>query len=87
MVLLSPALMAVAGGFRALVPGGATLAMLTVVFGLGAGILQPAAPTFTRQWFPRRLRGVMGASTSLRLAGIMCSASLTWTLIAPNLGG
>jgi MFS transporter, CP family, cyanate transporter len=80
-------LVAVAGGLRAAAPGWPLLALLTILFGIGTGIMQPAVPPMLRHHFPGRVGLATGVFTFTWIVGIIAASGLTGPLIAPAFGG
>ncbi|MFM9107216.1 MAG: CynX/NimT family MFS transporter [Chloroflexota bacterium] len=86
-VALGLAIVGIAGGLRGFAPNWPVLALLTVVFGAGTGILQPSIPPMLRRHFPGRVGIATGIFTFAWIIGIIASSGLTGPLIAPALGG
>ncbi|MGI9252831.1 MAG: MFS transporter, partial [Thermomicrobiales bacterium] len=86
-VALGLAIVAVSGALRGLAPGWPMLALMTVLFGIGTGILQPSIPPMIRRHFPGRVGAATGIFTFAWILGIMAASGLTGPLIAPHAGG
>jgi CP family cyanate transporter-like MFS transporter len=69
------------GGLRAIAPGYALLIGLTLLFGIGIGIAQPALPRLARSLAPGRA----GLSTSVYAAGFFAGSVLSAFVTAPIL--
>src|SRR5262249_38309447 len=70
--------------------GGGSLPVLfgrTLLMGAGVAVSQPAFPTLTREWFPRRVAIATAVYSNGLLFGEMVPASFTGPLVAPALGG
>ncbi|MGE3798883.1 MAG: CynX/NimT family MFS transporter [Thermomicrobiales bacterium] len=74
------AIVAVAGGLRALAPSFIVLVMLTVLFGAGIGIVQPALPRLGRNLMPMRMGIATGVFTGGFFTGAVVAASVTGPL-------
>lgn len=82
-ITIGLALVAIAGGFRALAPGYAVLIAFTVMFGIGIGITQPSLPRLSRGLLPERV----GIATGIYAGGFFIGAVLPALLTAPVLLG
>jgi len=60
---------------------------MTLLMGAGVAVSQPAFPTLTREWFPRRVAIATAVYSNGLLFGEMVPASFTGPLVAPALGG
>jgi CP family cyanate transporter-like MFS transporter len=85
-VALGLGMVALAGGLRGLAPNWPSLAVLTMLFGAGTGILQPSIPPMLRRHFPGRVGIATGIFTLAWIIGIMAASGLTGPLIAPAFG-
>lgn len=84
---LGMAIIGVAGAVRGLVPGWPALVVLTVLFGAGIGIMQPAGPAFIRQRFGDRVGSVTSVYTFGLVTGIIVASGLAGPVIVPLTGG
>lgn len=84
---LGMAIVGAAGALRGLAPNWQTLLALTVIFGAGIGIMQPAAPAFVRQHGAERVGPLTSVYTFGLVGGIIIAAGLAGPLIAPLTGG
>jgi CP family cyanate transporter-like MFS transporter len=75
------ALVAVAGGGRAISPNYAILVLATTLFGIGIGLAQPALPRLARDLLPGRL----GLATAIYAGGFFAGSTLSAFLTAPVL--
>jgi CP family cyanate transporter-like MFS transporter len=75
------ALVAVAGGLRAVAPEFALLLALTFLFGAGIGVSQPSLPRLMRARFPLRLGLATGIYASGLVSGSIVAASLTGPIL------
>jgi MFS transporter, CP family, cyanate transporter len=73
------AVVAVAGGLRAVAPTFALLVVLTTLFGAGIGITQPALPRLSRGILPTRI----GLATGVYAGGFFAGAVIPAFLTAP----
>lgn len=82
-------LLAVGAGsaLRGVGPSLTMLFAMTAVMGAGVAVSQPAFPTLTREWFPRRVALATAVYSNGLLFGEMVPASFTGPLVAPALGG
>lgn len=80
-IALGMAIVAVAGAARAGTTAFVPLVVVTVLFGIGIGLSQPALPRLARIWFPGRL----GASTGIYASGFVCGAIISASLTGPVL--
>nr|MBA3413665.1 MFS transporter [Chloroflexia bacterium] len=83
---LGLALLAAGGGLRGAANGWLLLLGLSVLFGVGIGIAQPALPRLTRTAFPGRLGLATGVYTSGLIAGQVLAAATTGPLLVPAFG-
>ncbi len=74
------AIVAIAGGMRAIAPGFAVLIGLTILFGAGIGISQPAMPRLGRSLMPLRMGIATGVFTGGFFTGSVVAASITGPL-------
>lgn len=77
---LGLAIVAIAGGLRAVAPGFAVLIGLTILFGAGIGITQPAMPRLGRSLMPLRMGIATGVFTGGFFTGSVVAASITGPL-------
>lgn len=82
-ITLGLALVAAAGGMRAAAPGYATLVLLTILFGAGIGLAQPALPRLARGLLPTRIGLGTGVYAAGFFAGSVLSAFLTGPVLLP----
>ncbi len=80
-IALGLAIVAIAGAARAGATSFPPLVVVTVLFGIGIGLSQPALPRIARLWFPGRL----GASTGIYASGFVCGAIISASLTGPVL--
>src|SRR5688500_5325686 len=83
VIALGVALVALAGAARAVAAGFWPLVALTIVFGAGIGLAQPALPRLTRAWFPTRLGTATGIYASGMVSGSILGAALTVPVLVP----
>jgi MFS transporter, CP family, cyanate transporter len=76
-ITLGLAIVAIAGGLRAVAPSLATLLILTTLFGAGVGIAQPALPRLCRGLLPQRMGFATGVYAGGFFAGALLAAFLT----------
>ncbi|MGI9252450.1 MAG: MFS transporter, partial [Thermomicrobiales bacterium] len=84
---LGMAIIGLAGALRGLSPNWPTLLILTMIFGAGIGLMQPAGPAFIRQRCGDRVGPVTSVYTFGLVGGIIIAAGLAGPLIAPLTGG
>lgn len=76
-------LLSVAGALRGVVPGYALLLLMTILFGAGIGIAQPAFPRLARGLVPANI----GKATGVYAAGLFAGSVVAAFLTAPVLMG
>ncbi|MCD6032697.1 MAG: transporter, partial [Thermomicrobiales bacterium] len=81
VIVAGLALVAVAGGLRAVAPQFVLLLVLTFLFGAGIGVSQPSLPRLMRSRFPRRLGLATGIYASGLVSGSIVAASLTGPIL------
>ncbi|MFM9107260.1 MAG: CynX/NimT family MFS transporter [Chloroflexota bacterium] len=84
---LGLAMVGIAGALRGAAPNWQALLVLTVAFGAGIGIMQPAGPAFIRQHAASRVGPVTSIYTFGLVGGIIVASGLAGPLIAPLAGG
>lgn len=72
VIAISLLLVALGGGLRAASPVFAAIFAISIVFGAGIGLGQPALPRLMRAWFPHRL----GVTTGVYASGMVCGSIL-----------
>ncbi|CAN5524533.1 cyanate transporter [soil metagenome] len=78
-ITLGLAIVAVAGGLRGIAPNFLVLVILTVLFGAGIGLCQPALPRLCRGLLPSK----MGFATGVYAGGFFAGALLAALLTGP----
>lgn len=86
-IALGMAGIGMAGALRGLVPGWPVLLVLTILFGAGIGVMQPAGPDFIRRRFGDRIGTATSVYTFGLVTGIVVAAGLAGPLLAPLAGG
>jgi CP family cyanate transporter-like MFS transporter len=72
VIAISLLLVALGGGLRAVSPVFTAIFAISIVFGAGIGLGQPALPRLMRGWFPNRL----GVTTGVYASGMVCGSIL-----------
>jgi MFS transporter, CP family, cyanate transporter len=85
-IALGLALVALAGGLRAVAPSFPWLVGLTILFGAGIGFGQTALPRLMRTHFPERFELVTGVYASGLICGSILSASITGPVLLRLMG-
>lgn len=78
-ITLGMIIVVLGGGLRAIAPGFPLLVLLTILFGAGIGICQPAMPRLGRQLMPTR----MGIATGVFAAGFFTGAVVAASITGP----